>query len=120
MSNNLTVIEVYQGDTTAVIEFSSVSNSDVSSIDWSGQIVVRLAKCHPDGSQVPTGPALITNALVKDVGNTKFLAWLAPTDTATLPDGKSYIMAVEITNAALVPPLNVEQHLLIKVLTQGA
>jgi hypothetical protein len=113
-------IVIYQGDTSPVVEFSSPSNLDLSSVDWTGSIVVRATKCNPrTGDHTVTGGALITKVLEKATDNTMFLAWLEPAETQGLPPGV-YIWVVEITNLTLTPALNVEEHMLLTIEEQGA
>jgi hypothetical protein len=121
MSNSFSET-IFQGDTTNVYEFSSVANADISSPDFTGLVVVKEAKCN--GKTEPgidnSKPSIISRALPKDTGNTKFLAWLTPDETNLLAENKKYIWIVQTSNATLIPPMNKEVHILLEVLPQGA
>ncbi len=49
--------------------------------------------------------------------NRRFLAALTPTETATLAAGQ-YVVAIEIENTGLTPPLRVETHIILTVSEQ--
>lgn len=51
------------------------------------------------------------------VGNDRFIAALNPVETDTLAAGQ-YVVAIEVANASLIPPLRIEQHIILTVAEQ--
>lgn len=64
-----------------------------------------------------SGTAIERAVTDKNGGNTRFIAALTPTETDTLPAGQ-YVLALEVANATLTPPLKVETHIILTVLDQ--
>jgi hypothetical protein len=90
----------------------------------------RVAAPLDDGT-LPTLPASYTckikvagtliDRAVTDIGpdddgtaNKRFLAALTPTETLTLEAGQ-YVVAIEIENTSLTPPLRIETHIILTV-----
>jgi hypothetical protein len=53
----------------------------------------------------------------KNGENTRFIAALTPSETTTLDAGQ-YVLAIEIENATLTPPLRLETHIILTVQEQ--
>jgi len=98
----MTEFIVKQGDTSATINVGS--SSMISTTGWT--CTLRVLD--------DTGTALI-NRVVADISPSKdkFLVSLTPTETGALAV-ETYRMIIELTNAALTPPFNLEdQHILV-------
>ena len=115
--------KIYQGDSSKIYKFSSPGAPDLSSVDWTGRVVVKEAKCYGKTQEyavLPGGVDLLNKVLEKDNLEESFLAFLTPAETGTLTPDKYYIMVVEVTNATLSIPVNSETHIVFKILLQGS
>lgn len=60
------------------------------------------------------GAAIERAVTVKNVDSTRFIAALEPTETATLDVG-THVVAIEVVNNSLTPPLRIETHIILTV-----
>jgi hypothetical protein len=65
---------------------------------------------------VPSASTPILRAVTDlSTDNFRFLAQLAPAETALLADGTTHLVAIQIDNAGLTPPFSKEKHVELEI-----
>ena len=85
-------IEIIQGDSSDIYEFSSDDFPDLSSLDWVGTYTVR--------DKNVKGTILLTGSLTRNEAATAFTFQLTPTESATLTPGIRFL-SIELKNLVL-------------------
>ncbi len=102
---------IFAGDTSDIWEVGLVT-SDVGVLpvelaDLDGNFACRIV--------VPEAqPAIARVVAIKNLANTRFLAWLTPEETLALGKG-TWRVGIELRNLALVPPLVREIHEVVRI-----
>ena len=85
-------IELIQGDSSDIYEFSSDDFPDLSSIDWVGSFSIR--------EKSVTGTVQTSGTLLKNETNTAFIFHITPTVSDTLTPGLKFL-SIEVKNLSL-------------------
>ena len=99
----MTEYTVKQGNTSPVVNIGS--SSMVSTDGWT---------CNLRVLDFDSTAIIDRNITETNEANDKFLVYLTPAETGAIAV-ESYRMVVELSNAALTPPFNVEQHHIITI-----
>lgn len=85
-------IEIVQGDSSDIYEFSSDDFPNLSSADWTSKFSIR--------DKTVKGTELATGDLTKNEDNTAFIFQLTPTVSASLTPGLRHL-SIEVKNLTL-------------------
>jgi hypothetical protein len=99
---------IYKGDTFLRRFGYELDDGTLATLPGSYSCAIRVPGTAVDRPVTDIGPDDDGTA------NKRFLASLTPAETVLFAAGQ-YIVAVEITNAALTPPLRVETHIILTV-----